>query len=131
MRRQRNSHRLPLRALPSWIIDQFSDRSALIIVCIAAFTVAALAVGVPWALSQGPRQITRVEGRIVGMGFVDIEGRGAVPDASIEVGSRSLRIEVPGRLNCRVGDEIALDRISTRKGAHFVLAPVPDPCGRL
>jgi hypothetical protein len=131
VRRQRNSHRLPLRALPSWIIDQFSDRGALIIVCIAALAVAVLAVGVPWELSQGPRQVARVEGRIVGMGFVDIEGRGAVPDASIEVDGLTIRIEVPARLNCRVGDPIALDRISSRKGAYFILAPIPDPCGRL
>lgn len=131
MRRQSNSHRLPLRALPSWIIDQFNHRGALIIVFIAALVVAALAVGAPWVLSQGPRQMARVEGRILGMGFIDIEGRGSVPDASIEVEGLITRIEVPARLNCRVGDPITLDRISSRKGAYFRLAPVPDPCGRL
>lgn len=131
MRRQRKSHRLPLRALPSWLIDQFSDRGALIIFCMAALAVVTLAVLVPWAASRAPLPTARVEGRIVGVGFVDIEGRGSVPDASVKVEDVILRIEIPARLNCRVGDAVALDRVSTRRGAYFTLAPVPDPCGRL
>ena len=130
MRGRRKSHQLPLRALPCWLIDQFNDRAALIIVCMAALAVAALALFLSSVVSRGPLPTARVEGRIVGVGFVDIQGRGSVPEASIEAEGYTLRIQIPARLDCRVGDVIALTRISPGKRPYFILAPIPDPCRR-
>jgi hypothetical protein len=96
----------------------------------AALAVAAIAVFVSRVVSQGPLPTTRVEGQIVGMGFVDKWGRGSVPEASVEIEGRTLRIEISARLDCRVGDAVALNRLSARKGPLFTLAPIPVPCRR-
>jgi hypothetical protein len=129
VKRRRVSHHLPLRALPAWLGDQLNDRGGLIILAIAALTLALLVTLVPRTVARGPQATTRVEGRIVGVGFVDIEGRGSVAEASIEVEGVSLRIEIPTRLDCRVGDPVALERVATRNGPYFRLSLVPNPCG--
>ncbi|GAA0869393.1 hypothetical protein GCM10009116_12290 [Brevundimonas basaltis] len=96
----------------------------------AVVAVIGIAMFVSVAVSQGPLPTTRVEGQIVGVGFADKWGRGSVREASVEVEGRTLRIESPTRLDCRVGDAVALNRLSARKGPLFMLAPVPTPCRR-
>lgn len=118
-----------MQALPSWLVAQFRDRGALIIFPMAVLALAAIAILVRSAIAQGPLPTTRVEGRITGMGFADIKGRGSVLDASVEVEGLTIRVETPARLNCRVGDAIALDRVSGRRGL-YTLAAVPTPCTR-
>ncbi len=119
---------LPVRAWPLWLADEFEDRSVLIIIFMTAFVVAGLVFLVPLAASRKPFPSERIEGQIVGMGFIDIKGRGAVPEASVEVEGHTVRIEMPARLDCRVGDKVALDRPVTPKGYFVTLAPTPRPC---
>ncbi len=122
---------LPVRAWPLWLSDQFNDRSVLIIIFLAVLVVAGLAALTPAVVSRKPLPVTRVEGQIVGLGFMDIKGRGSVPQASVEVEDHIVRIEMPARLNCRTGDRIVLDRITTRSGYFVSLTRIPDPCRRL
>ena len=81
-----------------------------------------------WALLPfGP--VTESQGRIVGMGYrEDYEGSRAT--ASIEVEGKVVRIYLPVRHGCQVGDHVQMRSRTTRWGRVFGAALVPRPCSR-
>ena len=69
------------------------------------------------------------KGRILGLGFhEDYEGSRAT--ASVEVEGKVVRIYLPTRHGCQVGDDIQLRSRTTRWGRVYGAAYVPRPCQR-
>lgn len=67
-----------------------------------------------------------VRGRIVGLGFRETD-TGSYPTANVEVEGSTVRIDLPARLDCGIGDLIDLNRRKLRAGYAYGPAS-PRPC---
>jgi hypothetical protein len=79
------------------------------------------------ALPTGP--VVHSMGKITGLGTVTRE-EGTFSTASILVDDRFVRMDLPTRHGCRVGDDISLRERRTRWGWHTRVAHERWPCSR-
>lgn len=89
--------------------------------------VPAIGVVVWLAYPTGPSRT--VEGEVLALGFRETD-LGAVPSASIKIGDRSVRIDLPLKYGCKAGDRIALKRRPSRFGFAYGVGTNPRPCSR-
>ena len=84
--------------------------------------------GLVWlAYPTGPSY--PVQGRIEALGFHETDF-GSVPVASVRIDGRPVRIRLPARYGCMIGDRIALKRRSARFGSGYGVGANPRPCAR-
>ena len=89
-----------------------------------------LLIGIPliWlTLSRGPSEA--VHGQILGSGFQETY-QGSLPTASVKVDGNIIRIELPARLGCQIGDRIRLKRTPVRLGYAYTVGANTSPCFR-
>lgn len=102
-----------------WNLDGLS-------VPVVMIALAVLLGGLAWL--QWPMGATRqLEGRIVGIGFIDTD-EGSRQVASVRADGRDFRVRLPQRHGCKAGDRIALSDMPTRFGRRTGVAPRPRPC---
>ena len=73
--------------------------------------------------------VETVQGRVEGLGYHETD-LGSVPMASVKVEGQPIRIRMPARFGCAIGDRITLMRRPTRFGFRYVVGPNPRPCSR-
>lgn len=109
-----------------WLASQSENTGLLIIVAVVTPVLALLLwLIISTILPLGP--VTTVEGRIVGMGYVETD-RGSRRTASIELEDGVVRTALPERHGCRVGDRIELRRRQVRFGYSYGIGPTSRPC---
>lgn len=74
-------------------------------------------------------EITTVEGELVGMGFHETD-QGSIPTGSVRIDDTTVRIALPARLGCQVGDHIQLRRRELRFGYAYGVGANPRPCSK-
>ena len=79
------------------------------------------------ALPTGP--VVQSVGKITGLGTVTRE-EGTFSSASVQVGDRLVRVDLPTRHDCKVGDHIRLRERRTRWGWNTGVAIERWPCSR-
>lgn len=72
---------------------------------------------------------TRIDGRVVGLGFAETD-EGSFATASVRIADGTVRIRLPTRHGCRVGDHIQLQKWPLRWGRRIRTAPVRWPCAQ-
>jgi hypothetical protein len=95
----------------------------LLFLCVAILFIALL---IP-LLPTGP--VRHLEGEITALGMRETY-EGSHASASVKLEGRIVRIEVPTRYDCRVGDRIQLTQRPTRWGSTTRLAMTRWPCAR-
>lgn len=95
----------------------------LMILCVALVFIALL---IP-LLPAGP--VRQLEGEIMGIGMRETY-EGSYASASVKLEGRIVRIRLPTRHDCRVGDRIQLTQRPTRWGSTTRLAITRWPCAR-
>ena len=78
-------------------------------------------------LPLGP--VEQVQGTITGLGFEEDDG-GSFASAAVAVEGRSIRVRLPSRHDCRVGDQIQLRQRATRWGYTTGVMMTRWPCTR-
>jgi hypothetical protein len=78
-------------------------------------------------LPIGP--VEQVQGTITGLGFEEDYG-GSFASAAVALEDRSIRVRLPSRHDCRVGDKIQLRQRATRWGYTTGVMLTRWPCSR-
>lgn len=112
-----------LKLLPFWL----AGNGGWLGVLLGGFFLLAL-MGAVWLIFSPRYPAEDITGQITGLGFVEVEGRGSVSTASIQVHGDPVWIELPSRHNCRVGDLVQLRRLELRWGYSYRVAISRWPC---
>jgi len=108
-----------------FILVEHSDHLGVPLLLAVTATVLALFAFVLLPVA-GP---TRIEGRVMGLGFMETD-EGSFATASVQTGENTVRVFLPTRHGCRVGDRISLQKWPLRWGHRIRPAPVRWPCTR-
>lgn len=73
--------------------------------------------------------VEQMQGTITGLGFEEDDG-GSFASAAVAVEDRSIRVRLPRRHDCRVGDKIQLQRRAIRSGYTTGVRLTRWPCSR-